>query len=54
MPQLLYDDGSLRALLKREHEFLKFTDYGHTMAKSLILCGPNVNPNPKRLFGILI
>ena len=23
------------------------TDYGHTMAKSLILCGPNSNPNPK-------
>ena len=24
------------------------TDYGHTMAKSLILCGPNWNPNPKK------
>ena len=23
------------------------TDYGHTMTKSLILCGPNSNPNPK-------
>jgi len=23
------------------------TDYGHTKAKSLILCGPNSNPNPK-------
>ena len=23
------------------------TDYGHTMAKSLILFGPNPNPNPK-------
>ena len=23
------------------------TDYGHTMAKSLILCGPNSHPNPK-------
>ena len=22
------------------------TDYGHTKAKSLILCGPNSNPNP--------
>jgi hypothetical protein len=22
-------------------------DYGHTMAKSLILFGPNSNPNPK-------
>ena len=22
------------------------TDYGHTMAKSLILCGPNSNSNP--------
>ena len=28
------------------------TDYGHTMAKSLILCGPNSNPNPKSIFGI--
>ena len=26
---------------------LSSTDYGHTMAKSLILCGPNSNPNPK-------
>ena len=25
----------------------KFTDYGHKKAKSLILCGPNSNPNPK-------
>ena len=23
------------------------TDYGHTKAKSLTLCGPNSNPNPK-------
>ena len=23
------------------------TDYGHTMAKVLILCGPNSNPNPE-------
>ena len=23
------------------------TDYGHTMAKSLILCDPDSNPNPK-------
>ena len=22
-------------------------DYGQTRAKSLILCGPNLNPNPK-------
>ena len=28
------------------------TDYGDTMAKSLILGGPNSNPNP--LFGIWI
>ena len=28
------------------------TDYGHTMAKSLILCRPNSNPNPKQIFGI--
>jgi hypothetical protein len=28
------------------------TDYRHTMAKSLILCGPNSNPNPKQIFGI--
>jgi hypothetical protein len=24
-----------------------FTDYGHMMTKSLILCGPNSNLNPK-------
>ena len=32
------------------------TDYGHTMAKSLILCGTNSNsnPNPKSIFGIWI
>ena len=29
---------------------LLLTDYEHTMAKSLILCGPNSNPNPKYLF----
>ena len=30
---------------------LLLTDYEHTMAKSLILCGPNSNsnPNPKYL-----
>ena len=27
--------------------FILTTDYGHTMAKSLILCGPNSNPSPK-------
>ena len=26
------------------------TDYGHTMAKFLILCGPNSNPDPKLVF----
>ena len=30
------------------------TDYGHTMAQSLILCGPNSNPNPKWIFGMWI
>ena len=25
----------------------QITDYGHTKAKFLILCGPNSNPNPK-------
>jgi hypothetical protein len=24
-----------------------FTDYGHTKAKSQILCDPNSNPTPK-------
>ena len=28
-------------------ESVSATDYGHTMAKSLILCGTNSNPNPK-------
>ena len=31
----------------RAVEIYKITDYGHRMAKSLILCGPNSNPNPK-------
>ena len=26
-------------------DFHILTDYGHTMAKSQILCGPNLNPN---------
>ena len=30
---------------------LSSTDYGHTMAKYLILCGPNSNPNPNRYLG---
>ena len=30
------------------------TDYGHTMAKSLVFCGPDSNPNPKKKFGIWI
>ena len=28
------------------------TDYGHTMAISLILWSPNSNPNPQKIFGI--
>ena len=28
---------------------LSATDYGHTKAKSLILCDPNSNPNPKKM-----
>ena len=31
---------------------LQTTDYEHTKAKSLIFCGPNSNPNPKKIFGI--
>ena len=31
-----------------------FTDYGHTKAKSLILFGPNSNPDPKKIFGMWI
>ena len=27
--------------------FVLYMDYGHTMAKSQILCGPSSNPNPK-------
>ena len=29
-----------------------FTDYGHTKAKSLILCSPNSNSNPRQIFGL--
>ena len=28
------------------------TDYGHSIAKFLILCGSNSNPNPKQIFGM--
>ena len=34
--------------------FFLTTDYGHMKAKSLILCGPNSNSNPKQIFGINI
>ena len=27
-----------------------YTDYGHTKAKSQILCGPNSNPTPKKKY----
>ena len=37
-----------------EKEIDGSTDYGHTMAKSLILCSPNSNPNPKLIFEIWI
>ena len=30
----------------------QITDYRHTKEKSLILCGPNSNPNPKKIFEI--
>ena len=30
-----------------ERKMIPSTDYGHTKAKSLILCGQNSNPNPK-------
>ena len=39
----------LNALKYTEYSFWRHivwkTDYGHTMAKSLILCGPNSNSN---------
>ena len=35
-------------ILKKCHDFgLNITDFGRTKAKSLILCIPNSNPNPK-------
>ena len=34
------------SLLPAVHS-LVISDYGRAMAKSLILCGPNSNPNPK-------
>ena len=30
---------------------LEVSDYGHMMAKSLILFGPNSNPKPKKYLG---
>ena len=43
---------SLQKLEKRLHYMLGHTNYGHTKAKSLILCSQNSNPNPKYSFGI--
>ena len=36
---------------KRGICIIQSTDYGHTKAKSQILCGPNSNPTPKYIFG---
>jgi hypothetical protein len=33
--------------ITRKNALASTTDYGHTKAKSLILCGPNSNPNSK-------
>ena len=33
--------------LAHQQQLHSGTDYGHTKAKSLILCGPNSNPDPK-------
>ena len=33
--------------LQLELETAETTDYGHTKAKSVILCRPHSNPNPK-------
>ena len=41
-------------LFTHMHILVVCTDYSHTMAKSLILCVPNSNPNPKYIFGIWI
>ena len=34
------------------HFLANSTNYGHLMAKSLILCSPNSNPKPKWIFGM--
>ena len=40
---------------KLQHQTMPWhTDYGHTRTKPLILCGPNSNTNPKKLFGMWI
>ena len=39
--------GSNPLEMEKAKSFLLSTDYGHTKAKSLILCGSNSNPNPK-------
>ena len=31
------------------NELVKIIDYGHMMSKSLIIFGPNSNPNPKKM-----
>ena len=42
---LLENQSTLRYTEKSEIDFC--TDYGHSVAKSLILCDQNSNPNPK-------
>ena len=41
-------------IAQTKKQVFHFTDYGHTKVKSLILCSPNSNPNPKYLFGMWI
>ena len=40
----LYACTFIVKLLAQHHQTIESTDYGHTKAKSLIICGPNSNP----------
>ena len=50
----LWQKGTSRCMITVRPDRPLATDYGHTMAKSLILCCPNSNSNPKWIFGIKV
>ena len=48
---LKIDLGTIKTFWWSNQE-VEYTDYGHTKAKSLILCSPNSNPNPINILDV--